>query len=403
MNEPLQTDIATLASSGALAFGDGYRTKRSELSSSGYRILRVGDISDGSIQLDGADFVDEAFAPQIGPKLSQAGDIILTTKGTVGRVAVVPALLEQAVYSPQVCYFRCQPDNTLIDGAYLKYWFLSAEFTTQSANYMNNTDMAAYLNLADIRSLKLALPPIKTQQAIAEVLGALDDKIAANTNLAEIADSLAATIFDTVVKSMETQPMSVLLDPILGGTPSRSNETYWDGDHNWISAKDITAAPFGVVSDTIEHISNAAVEATKAKPLPAGSVILTARGTVGKVGRLHKPSSFNQSCYGFVPRELPECVLYFSVLRARDQAKAISYGSVFDTITKRSFDHLQIPKMSTAVMRNLESRLKPLLDGVAQALAENRTLAAIRDALLPRLMSGELRVRDAEKQVEEVV
>lgn len=191
--------------------------------------------------------------------------------------------------------------------------------------------------------------------------------------------------------------MSALLDPILGGTPSRSRDDYWSaGDRLWVSARDITSAPSRVVLDTAEKITADAVAGTKAKALPPGSVILTARGTVGEVGRLAQPASFNQSCYGFRPDAVPPGLLYFSVLRATERAKAMAHGSVFDTITKATFDHLDIawePELAGIT----EGAVGPILDVVTSAIDENRTLATTRDALLPQLMSGKLRVRDAER------
>ncbi|MET4095223.1 hypothetical protein ABIB51_002149 [Arthrobacter sp. UYCu712] len=112
---------------------------------------------------------------------------------------------------------------------------------------------------------------------------------------------LGGLIYDSVVAELATHPMSDVLDPILGSTPARARTDFWNGDRFWASAKDITGAQFGVVTNTAETITKLAVTGTKAKPLPTGSVILTARGTVGAVARLAMPSSFNQSCYGFIP------------------------------------------------------------------------------------------------------
>lgn len=248
-------------------------------------------------------------------------------------------------------------------------------------------------------AIAVLVPPLPEQQAIAEVLGALDDKIAANTALAERAESLASLTYDAAVTAWPRVPMNTMLEPILGGTPPRARNDYWsDGDQLWISARDITSAPNRVVLDTAEKITLHAVSDTKAKALPTGSVILTARGTVGEVGRLARPASFNQSCYGFRPDSLPPGLLYFSILRATQRAKAVAHGSVFDTITKATFGHLDMAwDESRAALA--EEAIAPILDVVSATASENRTLAATRDALLPQLMSGKLRVRDAEEMI----
>lgn len=394
-----RVSIGELCAAGVLQIGDGYRTKRSEHAQHGYRIIRVADVMDGAISFTGPDFVSEKYAKAIGTKAGKPRDILLTTKGTVGRVAVLPDTNEQVVYSPQLCFFRVM-DAEVVDPAFLRYWFSSAEFWHQAADRMNNTDMAAYINLADIRSLKLTVPDISEQRSIAEVLGALDDKITANTKLATTSSELAGLVYDSSATRFGTRPMSEVLTPVLGGTPARSRADFWGGDQLWASAKDITGAQFGVVLSTDEKITEAAMAGTKAKPLPAGSVILTARGTVGAVARLAAPASFNQSCYGFVPGDIPPGVLYFAITRAMLRAKEIAHGSVFDTITMKTFDHLPFPDFDSEALTVTEGKIGPLLETVVAVVRENSSLAATRDTLLPQLMSGKLRVNDTEKVLE---
>lgn len=280
--------------------------------------------------------------------------------------------------------------------------FLSHLFSqTDVAGYLTGSTQPKLTRKA-LDAIRLRIPSLATQDAIAEVLGALDDKIIANTKLAATSNEIAGLIYDQAVVTLPTQAMSKVLDPVLGGTPARANSEFWGGTTLWASAKDITGAPFSVVTNTDEKITRQAVETTKAKPLPVGSVILTARGTVGAVARLAEPSAFNQSCYGFVPGMVPAGLLYFSILRASQQAKAIAHGSVFDTITKRTFDHLHMPVFDD-ISSEIEARIVALLTETSSRVQENTALAGIRDALLPQLISGKLQLRDAETLVEAVV
>lgn len=260
-----------------------------------------------------------------------------------------------------------------------------------------------YLKQSVLQKIPCTVPAVIEQRAIAEVLGALDDKIAANSKLAQTSMELSEEIYRHGTASFPECPMNEVLTPILGGTPSRSRTEFWNGDVLWASAKDVTGADNGVITDTEERITGAAASQTKAKPLPACSVILTARGTVGAVARLATPASFNQSCYGFIPGDLPPGMLYFGILGAAKRAKSIAHGSVFDTITMKTFAHLPLPDMSASEIANLESFISPLLDLVVETVKENRTLAATRDALLPQMMSGKLRVKDIEHTMGEMV
>jgi type I restriction enzyme S subunit len=294
-------------------------------------------------------------------------------------------------------------DNAIIcssrDSRDVRYWYYALQ--TLNLNGRSSGSGQPLLNQGILGSIPFTPPEMPDRRGIAEVLGALDDKIAANTKLAATSSALAGLLYDREAAGVGNRPMSQVLTPVLGGTPSRSKrEEFWDGSRLWASAKDITAADFGVVTDTAEKITDLAVATTKAKPLPSGSVVLTARGTVGAVARLAVPASFNQSCYGFVPGLIPAAVLYFAVLRATQRAKEIAHGSVFDTITMKTFDHLSFPDFDSSELAATEAILAPLMESVTATVVQNKALATTRDALLPQLMSGKLRVTDADKVLE---
>jgi type I restriction enzyme, S subunit len=187
------TSVGELAERSAIEFSDGYRTKRIEHGQPGLRILRAGDVRDSYVYPAGDDYVSLDYSRQIGSKASIPGDIVLTTKGTVGRVAVMAEPVERVVYSPQVCYFRVKDDSQL-DRGYLGAWFRSSDLQRQAATLMYKSDMAPYISLRDIRSLIVPLPPIEEQRRIGEVQGnllaAFDASRVENELLARTRDAL---------------------------------------------------------------------------------------------------------------------------------------------------------------------------------------------------------------------
>lgn len=325
------------------------------------------------------------------------GDLLFAREAPVGPIVRIP---ETGNVAPGQRTMLLRPNPALVNSDFL-YYLLTSPQQQERLLSMATGSTVAHLNVADVRAFDLpALPSVDQQTDIAEVLDVLDDKIATNTKVAGTASTLAGLIYDQATAGIESQPMSQVLQPILGGTPPRSRSDFWDGEQLWASARDITGAEFGVVTDTVEKITDLAVANTKAKPLPKGSVILTARGTVGAVARLGAPASFNQSCYGFVPGVVPPGVLFFAIARATERAKEIAHGSVFDTITMKTFDHLAFPNFGSGSISETESKIGPLLESVSAAVIENAKLAATRDALLPQLMSGKLRVKEAEAVLE---
>lgn len=391
-----ETTLGALAQSGVLSLGDGYRTKQSELTSSGFRIIRVADVRDGRISLESPDFVSADFERQIGFKRARSGDVLLTTKGTVGRVAIVPELDELAVYSPQLCWFRVH-DASVVRSRFLAYWLQSDAFLAQSSYMQGNTDMAPYISLSDLRGAKISLPSFPEQQAIAEVLGALDDKIAANTALAATAEQLLRTEIDAfwLRSSDRSSTLSdfVELNPKVA-VPLAESVAYIDmkrlPESGWsVDGFDYREPKGGARfrnGDTLLARITPCLENRKAgfvDHLPEGQagvgstefIVLRARAGVAP------PISF----------------LLATATRFREHAIQHMVGtSGRQRVAASDLASFELPTPDPDWLKNFGSRAIAVFELVASRTLERRTLAATRDALLPQLMSGKLRVRDAE-------
>lgn len=285
-----------------------------------------------------------------------------------------------------------------LDERYFAYLSRTAEYRSYIIGTASGSTVR-HTSPGRIENYSTAAPPLDEQRAIAAVLTALDDKIAANTRIADTAHQLAQGLFNRAASAAQHRALSSFTTPVLGATPSRSVAEYWGGDIPWASVKDIGGAVDGVITKTAESISQLAGDSTRARPMPAGTVLLSARGTVGEVARLMTPAAFNQSCYGFAPGAISPAVLYFTIRVATARAKAYAHGSVFDTITLKTFDSLEAPYFERDLMAEIEAEIAPLLATVDNAVVQSQTLADLRDALLPGLMSGKLRVSDIEKAV----
>ncbi|RKG89442.1 restriction endonuclease subunit S [Corallococcus sp. CA049B] len=171
----VQVPVKILLDEGALAIGDGYRAKNSEMADTGLPFVRAGDVSDG-FALDGADLLGDEALSKAREKVSRRGDVVFTSKGTVGRFARVTARTAPCVYSPQLCYWRPLIQDR-VNPIFLWHWLRSSEFWAQAAAVKGQTDMADYVNLRDQSRMKISLPPIEDQMEIAQVLEPLDERI----------------------------------------------------------------------------------------------------------------------------------------------------------------------------------------------------------------------------------
>jgi type I restriction enzyme S subunit len=148
-----------LQKQGVLEIGDGYRAKNAEMSPDGLGLpfVRVANVRDGYLSLDGADALPSEYADRLRSKVSVPGDVVISMKGTVGRQALVQDWDPRLAYSPQVSFWRSL-DTAAISSAYLYEWIRSEDFVQQCAAVKGATDMADYVNLTDQRRMRLLVP-----------------------------------------------------------------------------------------------------------------------------------------------------------------------------------------------------------------------------------------------------
>nr|WP_307890704.1 restriction endonuclease subunit S [Acidipropionibacterium jensenii] len=376
-----------------LDFNDGYRTKKDQLAASGFRIIRAGDINNGEVSPTGPDHVAEAYASAIGQKVLHDNDVVLTTKGTIGRTALVRDATGHEIYSPQLCFFR--PDSSVLLAKYLYFWLSGPEFTYQSSFMKNSTDMAPYISLSQLSDTRITLPPLPEQQAIAEVLGALDDKIAANRKLATTADALVRALYDALPDEGGKNLVDICDNVRSQVTPEGSGVAYVGLES--IPRRQMWLQQFG---------DSSAVNSAK-NEFKAGDVLF------GKLRPyFHKVTS----------APLPGiCSTDILVLRPRnnDLAGLVLAAATSDSViseTSAASEGTRMPRTKWGILGRCQIRwpgeecatrfsqtVVTIRDAIEASARESQTLAELRDTLLPALMDGTIRVKDAEKLTEEAV
>ncbi len=186
-------NVSELIEKEALAIGDGYRAKNAELSRTGLPFARASNIGNG-FHFSDADCFPEDHTYKLGEKISRPGDVVFTSKGTVGRFAFVREETPRFVYSPQLCYWR-PLDKEILDARFLYYWMASREFLLQVKSVASQTDMAEYVSLRDQRQMHITAPPPPEQRAISHILGTLDDKIELNRRMNETLEAMSRALF----------------------------------------------------------------------------------------------------------------------------------------------------------------------------------------------------------------
>ncbi len=189
-----------------------------------------------------------------------------------------------------------------------------------------------------------------------------------------------------------------------GGTPKTDRQEYWDGDVAWASAKDVSQCGETFLITTERTITKLGLEESATQLIPAFCTVVVARGaTTGRMVLFGREMAMNQTCYALASSTDTPFALYCQLRDEMDGLVHQAHGSVFDTITTSTFASSKVVLLSVAVTQAFERVVTPLFRRILINTDESRTLASLRDTLLPKLISGELRVKDAERVVKEVM
>ena len=176
--------------------------------------------------------------------------------------------------------------------------------------------------------------------------------------------------------------LSKIINLIGGGTPKRSKQAYWNGDIPWLSVKDFNNQ-YRYVDSAEETITELGEQESSTRVLKTGQLIISARGTVGALAQLTQPMTFNQSCYGIdAKREYTDNdFLYYLVKHSIDNLKQITHGAVFDTITRETFNHIEVSLPPPPQQKAIAHILGSLDDKIELNRRMNETLEAMAQAL----------------------
>lgn len=379
-------------------------------------------------------FISDEFANSMPRCVVRAGALVFPHRGSIGEVAIVP-VDEHERYFLSTSLMKIEIDPAKANPNFVYFFFRSPDGRSEILRYASQVGTPGIGQpLESLRRFKLPLPPLGVQDAIAAILGALDNKIDLNSRMNETLEAMARAIFKdwfidfgpTRAKiecrapylapeiwklfpdrlDDEGKPDGWHPEPLLkhahllsGGTPKTADAAYWGGPISWASAKDVSQCGALFLLDTERSITGLGLTESSTRMIPMLSTVVVARGaTTGRFCMLGREMAMNQTCYALATRgNRPfwvNCV-FASLVESIVHG---AHGSVFDTITTRTIQTAMTVIPSEAVLDLFEGSVGPLFMRALGNHEESRSLAQIRDLLLPKLMSGEIRVKDAEKR-----
>jgi type I restriction enzyme S subunit len=287
------------------------------------------------------------------------------------------------------------------------------------------------LNRNHVHPIPISWPPLPEQKAIARILGTLDDKIELNRRMNATLEAMARALFqswfvdfDPVhAKAAGRQPSGMdqstaalfpasfqsselgeipsgwtvelvgdVVECVGGSTPSTSESAFWeDGVYHWTTPKDFSALQSPILIASERKITDAGLAKISSGLLPPGTVLLSSRAPVRYLAISTIPVAINQS---FIAMKCGGCASPYFVLNwcqsNMTEIKGRATGTTFPEISKKNFRPIPMVLPLEKLMSAFTNAVSPLYDQITANLFQSRTLATLRDTLLPKLLSGAL-------------
>lgn len=373
------------------------RGRNPEFAVSGTPYLSGQSCSKGSIDWEHTRFVTSETAERLLPGGLRRGDVLLTSEAPMG-VPVWVGADHAAVPGQRLFMLRANSD--VIEPRFLYYSLKTQPFQAQLAGGATGTTVLG-IRQPVLAQARLMLPSLRQQRAVAEVLGALDDKIAANERVAAGTDQLLAAVFERAAAAAGTTVVPVAQEADVNPEVASPG----DGPLRYLDIAGVSVGDY----EWPEQIQWSQAPGRARRRLRSGDVVWSSV----------RP---NRRSHALVLDDQTDLVgsTGLAVLRARDVHWSYLYeatrrqaftewlmssasGSAYPVVAPTLFKQAPLEMVPDTERAAFEKLAAPLRESVHKQRGENRRLAALRDALLPELMSGRLTVRDAESQVEEVV
>lgn len=429
----------------------GTKLKASEYTRTGVPVISVGEVGFGRIRLhEKTPKVDNSIWERMPEYLLRTDDIVFGRKGAVERSAHIQPNEDGYFLGSDGIRVRLNPDEC--EPKFIAYQFQSEAHKAWMIQHAAGTTMPS-LNEGIIRRIPIVVPPLPEQKAIAHILGTLDDKIDLNRRMNATLEGMAQAHFkswfvdfDPVIDNalaagnpipdelaaraevrrqalangtanreaaepfpaafQETEELGWIpegwevssigeeCETVGGGTPSTKNPDFWEGgEYPWVTPKDFSALQDKVLLSSSRFLTREGLNKVSSGLLPIGTVLMSSRAPVGYLAITQIETAINQGfiamlCNGKLPSEY---ILQWANSRM-DDIKQASSGSTFAEISKKGFRPFRVIVPSGDLIESYTKTIAPIYARITANVAESETLSVQRDTLLPKLISGELRL-----------
>lgn len=367
-----------------------------ELTEIGPLVVRTQDIASGIFRASQAAHVSENTYVERTKRATPAhGDLLYSREGAYHGVAAEVPVNTRVCLGQRMVLIR--PDKAKVDVRFLRYWLNSPLMTSHVGN-LRVGSAAPRINVSDIRSFPVPILPTIEQRAIGALLGALDDKIAANERIATSVDGLCEALLEA---TLTREIASFVMLESIAKVNARSVRPIPGGSLRYI---DISSVSPGFVDWPLATSWEAAPGRARRKVIAGDTIWSTVRPNRRSHALILSEDPTLVASTGFAvlsPTKVGPAYLYEVTKRGEFIAylESVAEGSAYPAVRPEKFVTAEVPIPPAAALEAFEAKAFSLRQRSERAHEESRTLAALRDILLPKLMSREICIKDAEKVV----
>ena len=373
---------------------------------SGFPIIDGANLKGYKVTDNITKFVTEEKARSLSRSIAHRGDVIVTISGTIGQIAYIP---EDSLYDEYLCsqrQFRVSFDSSMVYVPYLVFYFHTFEGQNKILSFANQTGVPALSQpLKNFKKIRLCLPSLQEQRRIASIVETINDKIENNIKINDNLQQQAAALFESWFvnydpwdgvqpSEWENAPLGSFVEIKRGGSPRPIQDFLSDSGLRWLKISDVTSLSSPFVLEIKEHIKEEGLRKTVF--LHAGELVLSNSATPGIPKILDVDTCIHDGWLYFPKSELSKYYLYLFFKHIRKELVALGNGSVFTNLKTDILKAFPATKADESTLKEFDALVTPLFDAMLNADRENFKLAAMRDALLPKLMSSELDVSEVE-------
>ena len=375
----------------------------------GYPLIRTPNVGKGILLLENVHRVSKDVYDRRNRRAKpQPGDLILAREAPAGNVALIREGQEVCLVQRTVLI---RPNKKLVVPEFLTYYLL-APYSQHRIKQSANGSTVEHVNMPNIRGLKTELPTLHVQKEIASILSNYDTLININTKRIKLLEESARELYKEWFARMrfpgyekakfvkgipvgwDVKTIDEICDSVGGGTPSTSNANYWGGKIKWVTPTDITSKQSLPLINIEGRITEAGLRQSSTKLLPAGAILMTSRASIGFFGICKEQVCTNQGFISIIPNEENlRMYMLCNLMMRREEIISNANGATFLEISKGRFRKMEMLIPNNDVLSAFEERCSTTFDAVYNLEIQNQNLAATRDRILPRLLSGELKVK----------